>query len=780
MKHDSPNSGETHCCQSDRQPSASEALRDPVCAMAVDRNSPHHARHQGKDFYFCSEGCQRKFKAEPAKYLTAKTASEPADINAWYVCPMDPEVRQRGPGTCPKCGMALEPEAPSLEVSDDPELIDFRRRFWWSLPPSVGVFIVAMFFHGQFEGALLNWVEWLLATPVVLWAGLPFFQRALQSVRNRSPNMWTLIGLGTAAAYSYSVIATVLPGIFPESFAVNGRVNVYFEAAAVIISLTLMGQLFELKARARTADAIRSLLQLAPKTARRIGRDGGEEDIALEQVQPGDRLRVRPGEKVPVDGLVEQGQSSVDESMLTGEPIPVAKAPGDKVIGATLNTNGALVIRADKVGAESTLARIVDLVAKAQRTRAPMQRLADKVAGGFVSLVVVIAIATFFVWGLWGPEPGWVHGLINAVSVLIIACPCALGLATPMSIMVSTGRAATLGILFRDAAAIEALNTIDTLIVDKTGTLTEGRPAFNQAITAAQYTEDQVLQWAASIERSSEHPLAHAIVEVANARQLAPSPVQAFANISGKGVMGELDGRFVLLGNRALLADKGVDATAFQAQVETLRAHGASVVYIAVDGVCAGLIALTDPIKSSSAEALQRLRAKDLRIVMATGDGTAAAKAVAKTLGITEVYGEVTPEAKLELVERLQSEGRRVAMAGDGINDAPALARAQVGIAMGTGTDVAMESAQITLVKGDLRGIAQALDISDAAVRNMRQNLGFAFLYNGIGVPIAAGVAYPMFGLLLSPMLAALAMSLSSASVVANALRLRFARGGSR
>lgn len=780
MKHDSPDSGETCCSQTDQHPSKPADLRDPVCAMAVDRNSPHHARHQGEDFYFCSEGCERRFKAEPAKYLSPKTASETVDVNAWYICPMDPEVRQRGPGTCPKCGMALEPEAPSLDASDDPELIDFRRRFWWSLPPSVAVFIVAMFLHGRFEGALLNWVELLLATPVVLWAGLPFFKRAWQSVRNRSPNMWTLIGLGTAAAYSYSVIATLLPGIFPESFATQGRVNVYFEAAAVIISLTLMGQLFELKARARTADAIRSLLQLAPKTARRIDRDGAEEDIALEQVQPGDRLRVRPGEKVPVDGLVEQGQSSVDESMLTGEPIPVSKAPGDKVIGATLNTNGALVICAEKVGADSTLARIVDLVAKAQRTRAPMQRLADKVAGGFVSLVVVIATATFFVWGLWGPEPGWVHGLINAVSVLIIACPCALGLATPMSIMVSTGRAATLGILFRDAAAIEALNTIDTLIVDKTGTLTEGKPAFNQVITAAQFTEEQVLRWAASIERSSEHPLAHAIVEAANARKLELTGLQAFANIAGKGVMGELDGRFVLLGNRALLADKGVDPTAFQTQVETLRASGASVVYIAVDGVCAGLIALTDPIKSSSAEALQRLRAKDVRIVMATGDGTATAKAVAKTLGITEVYGEVTPQAKLELVERLQSEGRRVAMAGDGINDAPALARAQIGIAMGTGTDVAMESAQITLVKGDLRGIAQALEISDAAVRNMRQNLSFAFLYNGIGVPIAAGVAYPMFGLLLSPMLAALAMSLSSVSVVANALRLRFARGGSR
>ena len=632
-----------------------------------------------------------------------------------------------------------------------------------------------MFGHrlGLMDMATQSWVELVLSLPVVLWAGWPFFVRGVQSVVNRSPNMWTLIGLGTAAAFVYSVVATITPGVFPASFVSMGRVSVYFEAAAVIISLTLLGQLLELKARAQTSAAIKSLLGLAPKTARRIHADGSEEDVPLGHVHPGDALRVRPGEKVPVDGTVVEGSSAVDESMLTGEPIPVTKRPGDKLIGATMNTSGALVMRAESVGSKTVLAQIVQMVAQAQRSRAPMQRMADRVAGWFVVGVIAVAVLTFFAWGLYGPEPSWVWGLINAVAVLIIACPCALGLATPMSIMVATGKAATQGILFRDAAAIENLRKVDTLIVDKTGTLTEGKPALDRVIAAPGHGEDEVLRLAASIDQGSEHPLAAAIVRAARERGLALDPPEGFESSSGIGVRGRLAGRAVALGNTALMKEAGVSVDALASQAETLRSAGASVIYLAVDGRSAGLLAVSDPIKASTPEALASLGALGIRTVMATGDGLATARAVAARLGLDEVHAEVRPADKLALVAKLQGEGRVVAMAGDGINDAPALAKADVGIAMGTGTDVAMSSAQVTLVKGDLRGIAQARRLSEETIANMKQNLGFAFVYNALGIPLAAGVLYPLTGWLLSPMIAALAMSLSSASVISNALRLR-------
>ncbi|WP_202878192.1 heavy metal translocating P-type ATPase [Luteimonas marina] len=763
--------------------------RDPVCGMTVREDSPHRVERDGRTWHFCSARCAEKFAADPARYDgSAAPASccgghgaapvpppEALPPGTLYVCPMDPEIRQDHPGTCPKCGMALEPELPSLDDGDSPELRDFSRRFWWTLPLTAAVFVLAMFGHRLrlFDMATQSWVELVLATPVVLWAGAPFFARGWRSIVNRSPNMWTLIGLGTGAAYVYSVVATVAPGAFPDSFASMGRVSVYFEAAAVIVSLTLLGQLLELKARAQTSAAIRSLLGLAPTTARRLRDDGGEEDIPLGHVHVGDRLRVRPGEKVPVDGVVLEGGSAVDESMLTGEPLPVRKAAGDRVIGATLNTGGALVIRAERVGSATLLSRIVQMVAAAQRSKAPMQRLADVVAGRFVLGVVAIAIVAFFAWGLFGPEPGWVYGLINAVAVLIIACPCALGLATPMSIMVATGRGATQGVLFRDAAAIERLREVDTLVVDKTGTLTEGRPAFGEAVAAGGFDADDVLRLAASLDQGSEHPLAEAIVAAARERGIALAPVQDFESTSGIGVRGTVEGRRLALGNTALMREVGVDPAPLADRAEALRGEGASVMHLAVDGALAGLLSVSDPVKASTPDALAALHAAGLRIVMATGDGLTTANAVASRLGIDEVHGEVRPEDKLALVERLQSEGRVVAMAGDGINDAPALARADVGIAMGTGTDVAMDSAQVTLVKGDLRGIAIARALSQATVANMRQNLGFALVYNGLGVPLAAGVLYPFTGLLLSPMIAALAMSFSSASVVGNALRLR-------
>jgi Cu+-exporting ATPase len=620
-----------------------------------------------------------------------------------------------------------------------------------------------------------TWVEFALSLPIVLWAGAPFFVRGAQSVINRSPNMWTLISLGTGAAFVYSLVATFLPHVFPDSFTEHGRVNVYYEAAAVIISLTLLGQMLELKARSQTSAAIKSLLGLAPKTARRIRDDGTEEDVPLTHIHVGDRLRVRPGETVPVDGVVDDGTSAVDEAMITGEPLPVTKRPGDRVIGATMNTTGALTMRAEKIGAGTMLSQIVQMVAQAQRSKAPMQRMADHVARYFVIVVVLIALATLVVWGLVGPEPRWVYGIINAVAVLIIACPCALGLATPMSIMVATGKAATQGVLFRDAAAIEKLREVDTLIIDKTGTLTEGKPAFERAIAASGFTEEQILVWAASLDQGSEHPLADAIVRAARDRELALLPVEEFLSETGIGVRGRVDGAALVLGNTALMNEDGIDVATLSAAAESLRAQGASVMYLARDRTLVGLVSVADPIKASTPEALKALRDAGLRLVMATGDGLTTASAVGKRLGIAEVHGEVKPADKLALVEKLQKEGRIVAMAGDGINDAPALAKADVGIAMGTGTDVAMNSAQVTLVKGDLRGIIRARNLSQSTIANMKQNLAFAFLYNSLGVPLAAGVLYPLTGWLLSPMIAALAMSLSSASVIFNALRLRSA-----
>ncbi|MSQ60890.1 MAG: heavy metal translocating P-type ATPase [Betaproteobacteria bacterium] len=761
---------------------APQSLVDPVCGMTVTKEPPHRHEYQERSYYFCSAGCKSKFSANPDRYLGTKeqvavapAAMDAAPAGTIYTCPMHPEIRQERPGTCPKCGMALEPEMPSLEEEQNPELKDFRRRFWWTLPLTVVVFVLGMFGHrfGWFSMSTQSWIELALSIPIVLWAGWPFFVRGWKSVVNRSPNMWTLIGLGTGAAFVYSVAATVAPGIFPSSFVSMGRVAVYFEAAAVIISLTLLGQVLELKARSRTTAAIKSLLGLAPKTARRIRADGTEEDVPLAHVHVGDLLRIRPGEKVPADGVVSEGSSAVDESMLTGEPLPVTKRPGDKVIGATLNTTGALVIRSERVGSTTMLAQIVQLVAQAQRSKAPMQRMADKVAGYFVITVVGIALLTFFGWGFFGPEPSWVYGLINAVAVLIIACPCALGLATPMSIMVATGRGATQGVLFRDAAAIENLRKIDMLIVDKTGTLTEGKPAFERALAVEGFTENEVLRLAASLGQGSEHPLAAAIVAAARERSLPLSKAGQFESSTGTGVRGTVEGKALALGNTVLMAQAGADVSPLMAQAESLRGEGASVIHLAVDGRLAGLLAVSDPIKATTADALAALHRAGLRVVMATGDGLTTAKAVARRLHIDEVHGEVTPAGKLMLVERLQREGRVVAMAGDGINDAPALAKADVGIAMGTGTDVAMNSAQVTLVKGDLRGISAARALSEATVANMKQNLGFAFIYNALGVPIAAGLLYPFTGWLLSPLIAALAMSFSSVSVISNALRLR-------
>ncbi|MDP9043664.1 MAG: heavy metal translocating P-type ATPase [Pseudomonadota bacterium] len=748
--------------------------------MDVTERSPHGHLHNGEAIYFCSAGCKAKFVADPLRYTAARTA-RPADpeppvvAGSIYTCPMHPEIRQDHPGACPKCGMALESEMPTPDDGDSPEVIDFRRRFLWTLPLTMVVTGLAM--AGErlrlFDMATQSWVELVLATPVVLWAGWPFLVRGVQSIVNRSPNMWTLIGLGVSAAFVYSVVATLAPNLFPSAFVSMGRVSVYFEAAAVIISLTLLGQLLELKARSQTSAAIRSLLGLAPKTARRIEADGSEADVALADVHIGDTLRVRPGEKVPVDGTVIDGRSAVDESMLTGEPMPVVKAAGDKLIGAALNTSGAIVMRAEAVGSKTVLAQIVQLVSQAQRSRAPMQRMADQVAGYFVVAVIGVAVLTFFGWGFLGPQPSWAYGLINAVAVLIVACPCALGLATPMSVMVATGRAATQGVLFRDAAAIENFRRIDTLVVDKTGTLTEGKPALERVMVSPGWVEDEVLRLAASIDQGSEHPLAAAIVRAARDRGLRLEQSERFESSAGVGVQGRIAGRAIALGNTALMRDLGVSVDALAAQAETLRQQGASVMHLSVDGQLAGLIAVSDPIKSSTVEALAGLRALGIRTVMATGDGSTTAKAVASRLGIDEVHGEVKPADKLELVSRLQRAGRIVAMAGDGINDAPALAKADVGVAMGTGTDVAMNSAQVTLVKGDLRGIALARQISVETMANMKQNLAFAFVYNALGIPLAAGALYPFTGWLLSPMVAALAMSLSSVSVISNALRLR-------
>lgn len=761
--------------------SADEVLKDPVCGMTVSTESPHKAEHAGRPYWFCSAGCRTKFLTEPQKYLApavasaAPQAAPAAAAGTVYACPMHSEIRQDHPGNCPKCGMTLEPVLPSLDDEENPELADFTHRFWWTLPLTVIVTVLAMFGHrlGWMGMGTQSWVELLLSLPIVLWAGWPFFVRGAQSIVNRSPNMWTLISLGTGSAFVYSVVATVAPQVFPDSFVSMGRVAVYFEAAAVIISLTLLGQLLELKARSQTSAAIKSLLGLAPKTARRIAADGSEADIPLVNVHVGDKLRVRPGEKVPVDGVVVEGSSALDESMLTGEPLPVTKRVGDKLIGATLNTTGALVMQSEHVGSATVLSQIVQMVAVAQRSRAPMQRMADAVAGWFVYGVVAAALLTFLGWGMFGPEPSWVFGLINAVSVLIIACPCALGLATPMSIMVATGRGATHGVLFRDAAAIENLRKVDTLIVDKTGTLTEGRPTFERAVGVNGFEPDEVLRLAASLDQGSEHPLAATIVAAAREKKLALDKPEQFDSASGIGVRGRVAGKALSLGNQAWMAQLGVDVASLAAQAEALRAEGASVMHLAVDARLAGILAVSDPVKATTADALAALRKANIRVVMATGDGLTTAQAVGKRLGIEEVHGEVKPADKLKLVETMNSEGRTVAMAGDGINDAPALARADVGIAMGTGTDVAMNSAQLTLVKGDLRGIATARALSVATVANMKQNLAFAFVYNALGIPLAAGLLYPFTGWLLSPMIAALAMSLSSASVIGNALRLR-------
>jgi len=739
---------------------------DPICGMTVADDSPRRFAFDGETYYFCSDHCLKKFSANPAGCLQ-KAAPAPGmdsrphgNEDVIYTCPMHPEVRQPGPGTCPKCGMALEPEMPSIEEGENPELVDFRRRFWWTLPLSAATFVLAMAHRGP------AWLQLVLATPVVVWAAWPFFQRWASSIATGNPNMWTLIGTGVGASYLYSVAATLAPGWLAA--ATGGEPAVYFEAAAVIVSLTLMGQLLELRARSQTSAAIRSLLKLAPKTARRVRDDGSDEDIELSHVHVGDRLRVRPGEKVPVDGVILEGHSSIDESMVTGESMPVAKETGDRVVGATMNGTGAFVMRAEKVGSATVLSQIVQMVAQAQRSRAPMQLMADAVSYWFVLVVVGIAVATFVAWGFLGPEPRWIHALVNAVAVLIIACPCALGLATPMSIMVATGRGASSGVLFRDAEAIERLRTIDTLVVDKTGTLTVGKPAFS-AVEGG----DEVLRVAASLDAGSEHPLADAIVAEARRRGLALSKAEDFESVTGQGVRGTVDGRPVVLGNTMFMIESGVDASPLLARADELRGEGASVVFLAVAGKLEGLVAVADPVRESSRAAVDRLRADGIRIVMATGDGLVTAKAVAAKLGIDEVHGEVRPADKLRIVEKLQAQGRRVAMAGDGINDAPALAKADVGIAMGTGTDVAMASAKVTLVKGDLGGIVRAIELSRATVANMKQNLAFALVYNAIGVPIAAGVLYPFTGWLLSPMIAAVAMSFSSVSVVGNALRLR-------
>jgi Cu+-exporting ATPase len=777
-----PDCGSEHAELGGRDGPPGQPLVDVVCGMTVSAQTPHRYEHRGRTYFFCAAHCRSRFAGDPGRYLgptsatvASTSAASPGTAASAYVCPMHPEVRQDGPGTCPKCGMALEPEMPAVEAEQNPELDDFERRFRRTLPLTAAVAVLGMFGHrpGWFGTALQNHIELTLALPVVGWAGWPFFVRGWESVVHRSPNMWTLISMGTGAAFLYSVIATLAPSLFPESFQAMGGVEVYFEAAAVIISLTLLGQILELKARSRTSEALRALLGLAAKTARRLRDDGTEEDVPLGHVHVGDRLRVRPGEKVPVDGIVLEGDSAVDESMLTGEPIPVGKRAGDRIIGATLNTTGALIMRSERVGSATVLAQIVQMVAQAQRSKAPMQRMADRVAGYFVFTVIGVALLTLFGWGLWGPEPAWTHGLINAVAVLIIACPCALGLATPMSIMVASGRGARQGVLFRDAAAIENLRRVDTLILDKTGTLTEGRPAFERVVAAHGYTEDEVLRLAASLDQGSEHPLAAAIVAAARDRHLPLARPDHFESRTGIGVRGTVGGRTLALGNAVLMAQAGVEGSALGAEAESLRNDGASVMHLAIDGALAGLVVVSDPVKPTTPNAVEALHRAGLRLVMATGDAWTTARAVGRRLHIDTVHGELEPADKVRLVERIQGDGHVVAMAGDGINDAPALARADVGIAMGSGTDVAMSSAEVTLVKGDLRGITTARAISQATVANMRQNLAFAFLYNALGVPVAAGVLYPFTGWLLSPMLAAVAMSLSSLSVIGNALRLR-------
>jgi Cu+-exporting ATPase len=749
--------------------------------MSVDpHTAKHRTEHGGQPYYFCSAGCLAKFQADPARYTGGRPAvAEAVDEGAIYTCPMHPEVRQVGPGSCPICGMALEPVVATAETGPSAELVDMTRRFWIGLVLTLPVFMLEMGGHlfgiteriGQQNA---NWAQLALATPVVLWAGWPFFERGWHSVVSRNLNMFTLIAIGTGAAWAYSVVATVAPGLFPATLrAHNGAVPAYFEAAAVITVLVLLGQVLELRARDSTGGAIRALLDLSPKTARRIQPDGGEEEVSLEQIQVGDRLRVRPGEKVPVDGSVREGRSSVDESMVTGESMPVSKDVGSRAIGGTLNQSGALVIEADKVGRDTMLAQIVQLVADAQRSRAPIQRLADQVAGWFVPAVLAIAALAFVVWWAVGPEPRLTFALLAAVAVLIIACPCALGLATPMSIMVGVGRGAREGVLIRNAEALERMEKVDTLVVDKTGTLTEGRPSVTAVVPATGFSEAELLALSASVERASEHPLALAVVKAAEARGLSLKPVTDFDSPTGKGAVGTVDGRRVVLGNGTFLREEGIDPTALDAEADRLREDGATAIFAAVDGRVAGILAIADPVKASTAAALTALRDERIRVVMLTGDNWTTARAVAARLGIEAVEAEVLPDQKAAVVNRYKAEGRVVAMAGDGVNDAPALAAADVGIAMGTGTDVAMESAGVTLLKGDLNGIVHALRLSRAVMSNIRQNLFFAFIYNAAGVPVAAGVLYPVLGILLSPILAAAAMALSSVSVIANALRLR-------
>ncbi|MDJ1634784.1 heavy metal translocating P-type ATPase [Agrobacterium rhizogenes] len=760
--------------------------KDPVCGMDVDRASARHfLKHEGEKFYFCSAGCKAKFEAEPAAYLDGnRPAPKPVLKGTLYTCPMHPEVVSDHPGDCPKCGMALEPMGiPAADEGPNPELVDFTRRLWVSAALSLPLLILSM---GPMLGLPLRdwigeptatWIELALATPVVLWAALPFFRRAWNSLVNRSPNMWTLIGLGVGTAYLYSLVATLAPGLFPMGFHGHGQaIPVYFEAASVIVALVFVGQVLELKARERTGSAIRALLDLAPKTARRIGSDGNETDMPVDQIQAGDRLRVRPGERVPVDGSVVDGQSTIDESMITGEPLPVEKTKGDALTGGTINRNGTLIMLTEKVGADTTLSRIVELVAKAQRSRAPIQTMVDSVSAIFVPAVVASAIVTFILWAMIGPEPQLAHALLAAVAVLIIACPCALGLATPMSIMIATGRGAQEGVLVRDAVALERFAKVDTLIVDKTGTLTEGKPNLTDVITTPGTDEARLLLLAASLERGSEHPLAEAIVAGAEERGTTFVDITGFAAKTGKGVEGRAGDTAIALGNAAMMADLGIATDMLQAETKRLRGEGKTVMFVAVDGHLAGLVAVADRIKPTTAAAIKALHDSGLKIIMATGDNAQTAKAVAASLSIDDVRADLLPEGKKVLIDELRTKGRIVAMAGDGINDAPALAAADVGIAMGTGADVAMESAGITLVKGDLNGIVRARHLSEATIRNIKQNLAFAFGYNALGVPLAAGVLYPVFGLLLSPMIAAAAMSLSSVSVIANALRLRLAK----
>ncbi len=760
---------------------AAGMAKDPVCGMDVD---PHKAKHtatyQGRPYYFCSAGCRARFVGSPERYLTPSEAkAPPVPAGAVYTCPMHPEVRQVGPGACPICGMALEPLEAGAETGPSAELLDMTRRFWAGLVMTLPVLALEMGghlvdLHWLMRQQTSNWLQLALATPVVLWAGWPFFARGWASLQTRNLNMFTLIALGTGVAWAYSIVGTIFPGVFPaELRGHDGAVPVYFEAAAVITVLVLLGQVLELKAREQTSGAIRALLDLAPKRATRVRPDGSDEDVRLEDVAAGDRLRVRPGEKVPVDGVVLEGRTAIDESMVTGESMPVTKETGAAVIGGTLNASGSIVMRADKVGRDTMLARIVQMVAEAQRSRAPIQRLADQVSGWFVPLVIAVAVAAFAAWSIWGPEPRFTYGLIAAVSVLIIACPCALGLATPMSIMVGVGRGAQAGVLIRNAEALERFERIDTIVVDKTGTLTEGKPKVVAVRTAPGHAEADLLRLAASLERPSQHPLGAAIVAAAGERDLPLSEAKDFDAPAGKGVTGSVEGRRLVIGNARILQEAGIDIGLLGREADLLRQEGATVVFVAIDGAAAGVIAVADPIKATTPGAVAALKAAGIRVVMLTGDNATTARAVAGRLGIGEVEAEVLPQDKSRIVERLRREGRVVGMAGDGVNDAPALAAADVGIAMGTGTDVAMESAGVTLVKGDLGGIVRARRLSAATMSNIRQNLFFAFVYNAAGVPVAAGVLYPVLGILLSPIIAAAAMALSSVSVIGNALRLR-------